>query len=129
VRAGPGEVQANYYVVTEWKKQTPDSTRSIINSRRRHFHNTKRSLVSHFSMSDHPERTYDILIDDSKEAQVRDLGRAVQEIEFNGSYFGQFSLSVVIHDRTSPELKRPALSFTRSSAFTTPRSSRNAITP
>lgn len=92
------EVQANYYVVTEWRKQAPDSTRSIINSRRRHFHNTKRSLVSQFSLSDHPERTDDILIDDSKEAQVRDLGRVLQEIEFNGSYFGQFSLSVVIHD-------------------------------
>jgi len=90
------EVQANYYVVTEWKKQAPDKTRSLINSRRRHFHNTKRSLVSQLSLSDHPEQTDDILVDDSKEAQVRDLGRALQELE--GNYFGQFSLTVVIHD-------------------------------
>ena len=92
------EVQANYCVMTEWKKQAPDTTRSVINSRRRHFHNTKRSFVSNLSLSDHPERTDDILIDDSKEAQVRDLGRVLQEIEFNGSYFGQFSLTVVVHD-------------------------------
>lgn len=92
------EVQANYFIVTEWKKQAPDQTRSVINSRRRHFHNTKRSLVSNLSLSDHPERTDDILIDDSKEAQVRDLGRALQELELEGSYFGQFSLTVVIHD-------------------------------
>jgi type IV secretion system protein TrbE len=78
------EVQANYYVVTEWKKQPPDTTRGIINSRRRHFHNTKRSLVSHFSLSDHAERTDDRLIDDSEGARVCDLGRALQE-EFNGS--------------------------------------------
>src|SRR5579883_901896 len=57
------EVEANYYVVTEWKKQPPDKSRSLIHSRRRHFHNTKRSLMSHLTLSDHPERTDDILID------------------------------------------------------------------
>ncbi|HEY6291386.1 MAG TPA: hypothetical protein VI455_07485 [Terriglobia bacterium] len=92
------EVQANYYVTTGWRKQAPDRTRSLINSRRRHFHNTKRSLMSNLTLSDHPERSDDILIDDSKEAQVRDLGRALQELEVNGNYFGEFSLTVVVHD-------------------------------
>lgn len=92
------EVEANYYVATEWKKQPPDKSRSLIHSRRRHFHNTKRSLMSHLTLSDHPERTDDILIDDSKEAQVRDLGLALSELEINGNYFGEFSLTVVIYD-------------------------------
>ena len=92
------EVEANFYVVTEWKKQAPDKTRGTINSRRRHFHNTKRSLVSQMSLSDSPEKTEDLLIDDSKEAQVRDLGEALKELELKGNYFGDFSLSVVIYD-------------------------------
>ena len=92
------EVEANFYVVTEWKKQSPDKTRGSINSRRRHFHNTKRSLVSQMSLSDSPEKTEDLLIDDSKEAQVRDLGEALKELELKGNYFGDFSLSVVIYD-------------------------------
>jgi len=92
------EVEANFYVVTEWRKQEPDTTRGTINSRRRHFHNTKRSLVSQMSLSDRPEKTEDLLIDDSKEAQVRDLGEALKELELKGNYFGEFSLSIVIYD-------------------------------
>jgi len=92
------EVEANFYVVTEWKKQEPDKTRGTINSRRRHFHNTKRSLVSQMSLSDQPEKSEDLLIDDSKEAQVRDLGEALKELELKGNHFGEFSLTVVIYD-------------------------------
>jgi type IV secretion/conjugal transfer VirB4 family ATPase len=92
------EVPANYFVVTEWQKQSPDKSRRLIHSRRRHFHNTKRSLISQVTLSDHPERTDDILMDDSKEAQVRELGLALQELELKGNYFGEFSLTVVIYD-------------------------------
>ncbi|HEV2418039.1 MAG TPA: DUF87 domain-containing protein [Terriglobia bacterium] len=105
------EVEANYYVVTEWKKQLPDKSRSLIHSRRRHFHNTKRSLMSHLTLSDHPERTDDILIDDSKEAQVRDLGMALKELELNGNYFGEFSLTVVIYDLDLATVERACSDF------------------
>jgi type IV secretory pathway VirB4 component len=71
------EVPANFFAVTEWKKQSPDHSRRVIHSRRRHFHNTKRSLMSHLSLSDRPVQTEDPLIDDSKEAQVRELGLAL----------------------------------------------------
>ncbi len=92
------EVPANFFVVTEWKKQAPDKTRSQIHSRRRHYHNTKRSFMSHLSMSNQPENPHDVLVDDSKEAQVRDLGRALEEIELKGNYFGEFSLAIVVYD-------------------------------
>jgi type IV secretion/conjugal transfer VirB4 family ATPase len=105
------EVEANFYVVTEWKKQPPDKSRSLIHSRRRHFHNTKRSLMSHLTLSDHPERTDDILIDDSKEAQVRDLGLALTELEINGNYFGEFSLTVVIYDLDLGKVERAGSDF------------------
>jgi len=92
------DVRANFYVVTEWTKESPARSLSNINSRRRHFHNTKRSLISQMKMSDGPEHPSEMLIDDSKEAQVRDLGGALKELELKGNYFGQFSLSVVVYD-------------------------------
>ena len=92
------EVQASFYVTTEWKKEEPDKTRQRIHSRRRHFHNTKQSFVSYVSTSDAPATAQDILIDDSKEAQVRSLGEALKELEVKGNYFGEFSLTVVVYD-------------------------------
>ena len=48
------EVQANFYVVTEWKKEDPGRTRRAIQAKRRHFHNTKRSFFSQVNMNDAP---------------------------------------------------------------------------
>ena len=92
------EARANFFIVTEWKKEDPDKTRRRIHSRRRHFHNTKRSLLSYLNTSGIPAAAEDILVDDSKEAQVHSLGRALNELEVNGSYFGEFSLTVVVYD-------------------------------
>jgi type IV secretion system protein VirB4 len=39
-----------------------------------------------------------VLVDDSKEAQVRELGESIKQLEIEGNYFGHFSLSVVIYD-------------------------------
>ena len=92
------EVQANFFVVNEWKKEEADKSRRRIHSRRRHFHNTKRSLVSYMNTSDAPTTARDILIDDSKEAQIESLGLALKELEVKGNYFGEFSLTVVVYD-------------------------------
>ncbi|MGA8220762.1 MAG: hypothetical protein WB780_03845, partial [Candidatus Acidiferrales bacterium] len=90
------EVEANYYVVTEWKKEDSGKTRRIIQAKRRHFHNTKRSFFSQVNLNDAAPQ--DVLLDDSKESQVRELGEGIKEIELHGNYFGQFSLTVVIYD-------------------------------
>jgi TraM recognition site of TraD and TraG/CagE, TrbE, VirB family, component of type IV transporter system len=92
------EVQANYYICSEWKKQSPAQSRSLIHSRRRHFHNTKRSLASYAASSDDSQRHEDVLVDESKEAQVRDLGEALKELEIKGDYFGTYSLTIVVYD-------------------------------
>lgn len=92
------EVEANFFIVTEWKKEPSDKTRRLIHSRRRHFHTTKRSFISYLNTSDAPVSSADVLVDDSKEAQIRDLGKALEELEVKGNYFGRFSLTVVIYD-------------------------------
>src|SRR3984957_8053844 len=103
------EVEANYYVVTEWKKEDSGKMRRLIQAKRRHFHNTKRSFASQVSLHDAP--TQDVLLDDSKEAQIRELGEGVKEIELHGNYFGQFSLTVVIYDLDLAKVDRACAQF------------------
>jgi type IV secretion system protein VirB4 len=109
------EIQANFFVTTEWKKEEPDKTRSRIHSRRRHFYNTKQSFVSYMSASmstsDAPASAQDVLIDDSKEAQVRSLGEALKELEVKGHYFGEFSLTVVVYDLDLPKVQAACAEF------------------
>src|SRR6202795_1990169 len=103
------EVQANFYVVTEWKKEDAGKTRRVIQAKRRHFHNTRRSFVSQASLND--AAPHDVLLDDSKESQVRELGEGIKEIELHGNYFGQFSLTVVIYELDLNAVERAAAEF------------------
>jgi type IV secretion system protein TrbE len=103
------EVEANYHVVTEWKKEDSGKTRRTIQSKRRHFHNTKRSFASQVNLNDAPAQ--DMLLDDSKETQVRELGQGLQEIEIAGNYFGLFSLTVVIYDRDLAKVDQACAEF------------------
>lgn len=102
-------VSANYHVVTEWKKEELGKTRRAIQAKRRHFHNTKRSFVSQVNLNDAGPQ--DLLLDNSKESQVRELGQGIEEIELRGNYFGQFSLTVVLYDRDLASLERAAADF------------------
>jgi len=76
-----------------------------------HFHNTKRSLASYVTASDQSQRGDDVLVDESKEAQIHDLGEALKEIEIQGNYFGNYSLTVVVydHDLSKVESAAPTL--------------------
>jgi len=105
------EVQANFFITTEWRKEEADRTRARIHSRRRHFHNTKRSFVSYLNTSDAPATAQDILIDDSKEAQIQNLGQALKEMEVNGNYFGEFSLTVVVYDTDLSKVEAACAEF------------------
>ena len=96
------EVQTNYHVATEWKKEDSGKTRRVIQAKRRHFHNTKHSFISQVNLND--ATAPDVLTDDSKESQVRELGESIKEIELKGNYFGQFSLTVVIYDLDSTKV-------------------------
>jgi type IV secretion/conjugal transfer VirB4 family ATPase len=103
------EVPANFHVVTEWKKEDSGKTRRTIQSKRRHFHNTKRSFMSQVNLSDTSPQ--DVLLDDSKESQVRELGEGIREMELRGNYFGQFSLTVVIYDEDRSRVNHACSEF------------------
>src|SRR6202171_917625 len=103
------EVEATYFVVTEWKKEDSGKTRRAIQAKRRHFHNTKRSFFSQVNLNDAPPQ--DVLLDDSKESQVLELGESIKELELKGNYFGQFSLTIVIYDLEQAKLDRACSEF------------------
>jgi len=103
------EVQANYHVVTEWKKEDSGKMRRTLQAKRRHFHNTKHSFVSQVNLNDVP--AHDVLVDDSKESQIRELGDSIKEIELKGNYFGNFSLTVVIYDLDLAKVERACAEF------------------
>ena len=103
------EVEANFYVVTEWKREDCGKTRRAIQAKRRHFHNTKRSFFSQVHLND--AAPSDVLSDDSKESQVRELGEGIKEMELHGNYFGQFSLTVVLYDLDLGVVERAAAEF------------------
>jgi type IV secretion/conjugal transfer VirB4 family ATPase len=105
------DVQANFFITTEWRKEEGDRTRARIHSRRRHFHNTKRSFVSYLNTSEAPAAAQDILIDDSKEAQIQNLGQALKELEVNGNYFGEFSLTAVVYDTDLSKVEAACAEF------------------
>ncbi len=105
------EVQANYFICSEWQKQDPGKSRSFIHSRRRHFHNTKQSLASYVTASDGPQREGDVLVDESKEAQIHDLGEALKEIEIKVNYFGNYSLTVVVYDEDLSKVESACADF------------------
>jgi type IV secretion/conjugal transfer VirB4 family ATPase len=103
------EVQANFYVVTEWKKQDPGVTRRTIQAKRRHFHNTRRSFFSQVNLNETAPQ--DALLDDWKDSQVYELGEGIREIELRGNYFGEFSLTVVLYDPDLAKIERAAADF------------------
>jgi type IV secretion/conjugal transfer VirB4 family ATPase len=103
------EVQANYHVVAEWKKEDSGKTRRSIQMKRRHFHNTKRSFFSQVNLND--ASPHDVLLDDSRESQVRELGEGIKEIELHGNYFGAFSLTVVLYDLDLARVERACADF------------------
>ena len=106
------EIKACFNVVTEWKPIESSAARRLIQSRRRHFHNSKTSFLSNLSAEErHGPR--DELVDDSKEAAIADLGACLTAIGQEGKYFGEFSLSVIVYDEDLTRLEKIIPEFQR----------------
>jgi type IV secretion system protein TrbE len=86
----PGE----FIACLDWQRSANDRIRRDIQSRRRHFFNKRVSLINYVSSETRPE---EMLVDDSAGATVRQLGDALTEIEVNGHFFGECSLTLVLH--------------------------------
>jgi type IV secretion/conjugal transfer VirB4 family ATPase len=100
IEALPG----NVIVASEWKREADGPMRSIIQSKRRHFHNSKASFLNYLSQE--APKPGEVLINEGAAAMVRDLGEAQQELEVSGHHFGQFSTTIVIYGQDLGEVRQ-----------------------
>ena len=98
------EIPCNYIACNEWSRESNLAARRQIHSKRRHFFNSKASLVNY--ISDQPANPQEMLIDDGASALVAELGGCLREIEINANYFGKYSLTIVLYDQDRAKLRR-----------------------
>lgn len=101
---GLEHIPSNFILVSEWKRVDNGRMRRLIMRQRRHHHNLKTSLGS--SLGPAPASPREILIDDAKEALVDELGACLEEIEVRGNFFGEYAMTLLIHDKSRERLKR-----------------------
>jgi hypothetical protein len=68
------KIPANFYVVTEWTPLPADKARKEVNKRRRHFNMSKTGFVSQMGNDATQTNPRDVLVDESKQADIENLG-------------------------------------------------------
>ena len=102
----PGE----FIACLEWCRIPNDRMRRTLQLRRRHFFNKRVSMVNYVSPDTRPE---EMLVDESANATVRQLGDALTELEVNGHFFGDCSLSLVLFNEDARLLERATAEATK----------------
>ena len=106
---GLAEIPGNSLVASEWKRENALAMRRLIQSKRRHFHNSKASLLNYLNAGKEGSGAQpDMLIDDSAVALVANLGSCLEEIEVQGRSFGEFSMTVALYGKDEAALRRSA---------------------
>src|SRR4030088_61344 len=101
LQAASGE----FIACLEWQRIPNDGMRRDLQTRRRHFFNKRVSLVNYVAPDPRPE---DMLVDESASATVKQLGDALTELEVNGHFFGECSLTLVLYDEEPRAVEREA---------------------
>ena len=96
-------VPSAFVACLDWQRLPNATMRRDLHARRRHFFNKKVSLVNYLSSETKPE---EMLVDDSATATVNELGRSLTDMDVQGHFFGQCSLTVVLYDRDARRLDR-----------------------
>jgi len=102
---GLQEIPCNFVMASEWKRESSQKMLSRIRSKRRHFHNSKSSLMNYVA-SGAQTSPRDMLIDDAAVAQVGDLGACLEELGVKGHSFGAFSMTIALFDEDHARVKR-----------------------
>lgn len=102
------KIPANFYVVTEWTPLSMAKARRQVIARRRHFNIVKSGFISQVRDEKTPQR--DQLIDESKQADIEDLGDCLRTLG-NGQSLAEFSLSIVLYDLDRAVLDRQISEF------------------
>jgi type IV secretion system protein VirB4 len=106
------ELQANFCVVTEWVPIDNAVARKEITKRKRHFNVSKSSFISSMRSDQATLNPRDVLIDESKQADIENLGDCLRVLG-DGQTLGDFSLTIILYaedkqtlDRVLPDVVR-----------------------
>jgi type IV secretion system protein VirB4 len=106
------EIQANFCVVTEWVPIDSAIARKEITKRKRHFNVSKSSFISSVHGDAATVNPRDVLIDESKQADIENLGDCLRVLG-DGQTLGDFSLTIILYandkktlDRALPDVVR-----------------------
>src|SRR6266849_5374877 len=102
------KISANFYVVTEWTPLPADKARKEVNKRRRHFNMSKTGFVSQMGNDATKTNPRDVLVDESKQADIENLGDCLRALG-DGQSLGDFSLTIVLYGRASSGQSRTEL--------------------
>jgi type IV secretion system protein VirB4 len=105
------KIPANFYVVTEWTLLPAGTARREVNKRRRHFNMSKTGFVSQMGNDATKTNPRDVLVDESKQADIENLGDCLRALG-DGQSLGDFSLTIVLYGRSQPELEHLGAEFT-----------------
>ena len=97
------KIPANFYVVTEWTPLSTDKARKEVNKRRRHFNMSKTGFVSQMGNDATRTNPRDVLVDESKQADIENLGDCLRALG-DGQSLGDFSLTIVLYGRSKAEV-------------------------
>jgi type IV secretion system protein VirB4 len=105
------KIPANFYVVTEWTSLATDKARKEVNKRRQHFNMSKTGFVSQMSSDPAQANPRDVLVDESKQADIENLGDCLRALG-DGQSLGDFSLTIVLYGQSQAELDPLVAEFT-----------------
>ena len=93
------KIPANFIVCTEWTPLPASKARKEVNKRRRHFNMSKTAFVSQMGNDVTKTNPRDVLVDESKQADIENLGDCLRALG-DGQSLGDFSLSIVLYGDT-----------------------------
>ena len=105
------KIPANFRVITEWTPLAADKARKEVNKRRRHFNMSKTGFVSQMGNDATKTNPRDVLVDESKQADIENLGDCLRALG-DGQSLGEFSLTIVLYGRSKAELDQLGAEFT-----------------
>jgi type IV secretion system protein TrbE len=98
------DIPSEFVIAIEWQRQSANQVRRLIQSKRRHFHNSKASFANYLNSSAPGPK--DMLIDDGAVAVVNRLGECLEEMEVHGLSFGEFSETLILFDINPDSLQQ-----------------------
>jgi len=105
------KIPGNFQVITEWTPISADKARKEVNKRRRHFNVSKTGFVSQMGNDATKTNPRDVLVDESKQADIENLGDCLRVLG-DGQSLGDFSLTIVLYGHSKADLERLVAEFT-----------------